>query len=163
MPRPAGTDGGVVLTAALQRSALKDLPPELLERMLAGAIRLDIPAGSVLYREDDPPRCGLLVSGLLRVFQVAADGRQVTIRYMTPGSLSGSRSAGSQGVATAAMGSSCRLALASRPLVLCVRLCFGMRRLRLFAPIVFTLGFRSPWTSCWARAAIIAWNALSSI
>src|SRR5438552_16500248 len=53
-------------------------------------MRVDIPAGSVLYREDDSPRCGLLISGLLRVFLVAADGRQVTMRYMSPGSLSGS-------------------------------------------------------------------------
>ena len=90
MARPALREGDPVLAAALQRSVFKDLPPELLERVLAGAIRLDIPSGSVLYREDDPPRCGLLVSGLLRVFLVAADGRQVTIRYMTPGSISGS-------------------------------------------------------------------------
>ena len=27
-------------------------------------MRVDIPAGSVLYREDDSPRCGLLISGL---------------------------------------------------------------------------------------------------
>jgi CRP-like cAMP-binding protein len=69
---------------------LAALPEELLERLLVAAMRVDIPAGSVLYREGDPPRCGLLVSGLARVFLVAADGRQVTIRYMPPGSLSGS-------------------------------------------------------------------------
>jgi CRP/FNR family cyclic AMP-dependent transcriptional regulator len=80
----------VSLEQALQRSVFKDLPPELLGRLFAGALRVDIPAGSVLYRENDQPRCGLVVSGLLRVFLVAADGRQVTIRYMSPGSLSGS-------------------------------------------------------------------------
>ena len=90
MARPALPVGDHVLAAALQRSVFKDLPPELLERVLTGAIRLDIPAGSVLYRQDDPPRCGLLVSGLLRVFLVATDGRQVMIRYMTQGSVSGS-------------------------------------------------------------------------
>lgn len=75
---------------AVQRSVLAALPPDTLEALLADAIRLDVPAGSVMYRQGDPPRCGLLVSGLARIFLAAPDGRQVTIRYMPPGSLSGS-------------------------------------------------------------------------
>src|SRR5262249_56465727 len=50
---------------------------------------LDVPAGSMVYREGDAPRCWLLVSGLARVFLQGADGRQATMRYMRPGSLSG--------------------------------------------------------------------------
>lgn len=60
--RPAPSQSDDVLAAALPRSVFKDLPPEILGPALAGAMRLDIPAGSILYREDDPPRCGLLVS-----------------------------------------------------------------------------------------------------
>jgi len=56
---------------ALQRSVLGHLPTELLDRLLQDAMRLDVPAGSVLYREGDPPRCGLLISGLARVCLVA--------------------------------------------------------------------------------------------
>jgi CRP/FNR family transcriptional regulator, cyclic AMP receptor protein len=74
---------------AVRRSVLASLPPAVLDRLLSDALRLDIPAGSVLYREGDAPRCGLLVSGLARVYLTAADGRQVTIRYMVSGSLSG--------------------------------------------------------------------------
>jgi hypothetical protein len=74
---------------ALRRSVLAGLPDDVLDRLFSGAMRLDIPSGSILYREGEAPRCGLFVSGLTRVFLAAVDGRQVTIRYMTPGSLSG--------------------------------------------------------------------------
>ena len=46
--------------------------------LLGDAMRVDIPAGSVLYREGEAPRCGLLVRGLLRVFLAAPAGRQTT-------------------------------------------------------------------------------------
>jgi CRP/FNR family transcriptional regulator, cyclic AMP receptor protein len=75
---------------AIQRSVVAGLSRDHLDALLSGGMRLDIPAGSVVYREGDAPRCGLLVSGLARVFLVGPDGRQVTIRYMRPGSLSGS-------------------------------------------------------------------------
>jgi CRP/FNR family transcriptional regulator, cyclic AMP receptor protein len=78
-----------MIEQALRRSVLADLPPDDLDRVLGSALRVDIPAGSVLYREGDAPRCGVLVSGLARVFLLGADGRQVTVRYMRPGSLSG--------------------------------------------------------------------------
>jgi CRP/FNR family cyclic AMP-dependent transcriptional regulator len=75
---------------AVQRSVLASLPSAVLDSLLRDAMRIDVPAGGVLYRKGDPPRCGLLVNGHARVFIVAGDGRQVTIRYMPPGSLSGS-------------------------------------------------------------------------
>jgi CRP/FNR family cyclic AMP-dependent transcriptional regulator len=74
---------------ALSSSVLNSLPQNMRDLVLADDMRVDIPAGSILYREGGPPRCGLLVSGLARVFVAAPDGRQATIRYMRPGSLSG--------------------------------------------------------------------------
>src|SRR5262245_52827812 len=63
---------------ALQRSVLAKLPHELIDRVMAGALRVNFPAGSIVYREGDTPRCGLMVSGLARVFLLGPDGRQVT-------------------------------------------------------------------------------------
>jgi CRP/FNR family transcriptional regulator len=73
----------------LRRSVLAALPADVVGRLLAGAMRLEVPAGSVLYREGDPVRCGLVVSGLLRMYLEAPDGRQVTMRYLRPGNLPG--------------------------------------------------------------------------
>ncbi len=42
-----------------------------------------------MYREGDPPRCGLVVRGLLRFYLSAPDGREVTLRYLVPGNLPG--------------------------------------------------------------------------
>src|SRR5437868_1063207 len=78
-----------VIEQAVQPRVLAALPTSQRDQLLGGALRVDIPAGSVVYREGDAPRCGLLVSGLARVFLLGADGRQVTVRYMRPGSMSG--------------------------------------------------------------------------
>src|SRR5262249_38601760 len=78
-----------IVEQALHRSVLSALPRDQLDKLVSDSLRIDIPAGSTVYREGDPPRCGLLLSGLARVFLVSPDGRQATIRYMRPGSLSG--------------------------------------------------------------------------
>ena len=74
---------------AIARSFLAGLPQETQARVLAGAIRLDVPAGSVLYREAEAPRFGLVVGGLVRIFLTSADGRQLTVRYARPGAVIG--------------------------------------------------------------------------
>jgi hypothetical protein len=43
---------------ALKRSVLGGIPRDLLDQLLGTAMRLDIPAGSIVYREGDAPRCG---------------------------------------------------------------------------------------------------------
>lgn len=70
---------------AAARSVLAGLPPEARERLFADALLLDVPAGSVLYRDEDAPRTGLIVGGLVRIFLTSSEGRQVTVRYARPG------------------------------------------------------------------------------
>ena len=52
---------------AVARSFLAGLPPTTQSRVVAGATLLDIPAGSVLYRDADAPRFGLVVGGFVRI------------------------------------------------------------------------------------------------
>ncbi len=74
---------------ALNASLLAKFPPAALETLLSDAIRLDIPAGGMPYRQGDFPRTGLVVKGLVRVFMTSQAGRQVTVRYARPGELLG--------------------------------------------------------------------------
>ena len=74
---------------ALKKSFLSDFPKAALDSLLSDANRLDVPAGSVLYREMEFPRVGLVINGLARVFLVSSEGRQVTIDYLRPGEVVG--------------------------------------------------------------------------
>ena len=60
---------------------------------MVGASRVRIPAGSVTHWEGEPaPFLELVVSGVVRVFVSAPDGRTMTIRYCRPGALIGAPS-----------------------------------------------------------------------
>jgi len=65
------------------------LPPGATERLLAEAIRINVPAGALIYRDEESPRLIVVVKGLLRVFLTSADGRQVTVRYARSGDVAG--------------------------------------------------------------------------
>ena len=76
--------------AAVGKSHLCVLTPEVLGRLLAGAIRTKVPAGSVTHREGEPaPHLELVITGVVRVFVTAPDGRTMTVRYCRPGALIG--------------------------------------------------------------------------
>ncbi|MEJ2597025.1 MAG: Crp/Fnr family transcriptional regulator, partial [Anaerolineales bacterium] len=77
------------IEGAIARSALRELPPSLRKSLTQGAIPIDIPAGGTLYYEEDEPRCGLVISGLIRVYMTSPDGRQITVRYVRAGGLLG--------------------------------------------------------------------------
>ena len=66
---------------ALARSFLADLPPELAGRLRAEGERADYPAGTTVYRAGSGPQAALVVGGLLRVYLMSVEGRQVTVRY----------------------------------------------------------------------------------
>ena len=68
---------------------LPSLPTESAERLLSDAIRIVVPAGSLLSEDLEHPRVVVVIDGLLRVFLRSADGRQVTVRYARSGDVAG--------------------------------------------------------------------------
>ncbi len=82
--------GSGPVEAAFERSHLSSLPEPVRENLLATANLLQLPAGGRLHREGDAvAHLQLMVSGLLRVYVTALDGRTLTVRYCRPGSILG--------------------------------------------------------------------------
>jgi CRP/FNR family transcriptional regulator, cyclic AMP receptor protein len=78
------------LESAVLASHLRELPAEVIDDLLAGAVRLKIPASSVIHREGEgAPLLELVISGIVRGFVTAPDGRTMTVRYCRPGALLG--------------------------------------------------------------------------
>lgn len=76
--------------AAVLKSHLHELPPEVVEELMTGAVRMKIPAGAVTHRPGEPARhLELVISGVVRGFVTAPDGRTMTVRYCRPGALIG--------------------------------------------------------------------------
>lgn len=76
--------------SALGLSNLRDLPPEVLGSILDGAAAVTLPAGSVSTREGERARhVELVVTGAVRLFVVAPDGRTMTVRYCRSGAIIG--------------------------------------------------------------------------
>jgi len=88
MNRPTHTFDELALEG-LGGGFLFALPREAAERLLAEAIRINVPAGAIIYRGDESPRLIVVITGLLRVFLTSADGRQVTVRYARSGDVAG--------------------------------------------------------------------------
>jgi hypothetical protein len=62
----------------------------VLDGLLMGSTRMRVPAGSVTHCEGEPdPHLELVVSGVVRVFVTAPDGRTMTVRYCRLGALIG--------------------------------------------------------------------------
>jgi CRP/FNR family transcriptional regulator, cyclic AMP receptor protein len=79
--------------SAVSKSHLRGLPPEVLQDLMQDAVRARIPAGSVTHWEgEDAPHLELVISGIVRAFVNAPDGRTMTIRYCRPGALLGALS-----------------------------------------------------------------------
>ena len=75
---------------AVGRSHLHALTPGVIDGLLAGAVRTKVPAGSVTHREgESAPHLELVISGVVRVFVTAPDGRSMTVRYCRAGALLG--------------------------------------------------------------------------
>lgn len=79
----------LALEEAVSMSILAAFPAALREDLIQNAIPLDLPAGTTLYYEQDEPRCGLILAGLIRDYMTAPDGRQITVRYARPGEVLG--------------------------------------------------------------------------
>jgi CRP/FNR family transcriptional regulator, cyclic AMP receptor protein len=68
---------------------LADLPDPAKAQLLADAIHINVPAGVLVYRDNERPRVILVIHGLLRVFLRSPDGREVTARYVRSGEVAG--------------------------------------------------------------------------
>jgi CRP/FNR family transcriptional regulator, cyclic AMP receptor protein len=86
---PDKSDFSAQIKQVMEKSPLSGLPPALIEQLLADAQRLNIPRCSTIYNQADEPRCALVISGLIRVYMVSPDGRQVTVYYSRSGELFG--------------------------------------------------------------------------
>jgi CRP/FNR family transcriptional regulator, cyclic AMP receptor protein len=87
---PDALDGDV--REAWTESCLAGLAEEVAGRLLRDAHPLALAAGESFHRSGDDPGPGglaLVVRGLLRIYRRAADGRELTVRYVTPGGLVG--------------------------------------------------------------------------
>ena len=79
-----------VVRDAIGLSHLAEVPEPLLAPLLADAMRLVVPAGSLVRREGERgAHVELVLSGLLRIFVSSPDGRTLTVRYCRPGALVG--------------------------------------------------------------------------
>jgi CRP/FNR family transcriptional regulator, cyclic AMP receptor protein len=78
------------LRSAVSMSHLRELPAEVLDELLAGSTRMNVPTGSVTHWEGEPdPHLERVISGVVRVFVTAPDGRTMTVRYCRSGALIG--------------------------------------------------------------------------
>ena len=89
----AGQLGDEHAEEAVARSFLGTLPNATRRRLVEGAIRLDVPAGATFYRDEDVPRFGVVVAGLVRIFLTSPEGRQLTVRYARSGEVLGAPTA----------------------------------------------------------------------
>ena len=74
-------------TRAVGLSVFHRLSRAALDGLLADRRDTSVPHGHLFLGSDQPApyRTGLVVTGLLRMYLVSADGRQITIRYAGPG------------------------------------------------------------------------------
>jgi CRP/FNR family transcriptional regulator len=78
------------VSEALRASHFHGLPPDVLDELVSGAVRRTVPAGAVAHWEKDGEQyVELVLSGVIRVFVTAPDGRTMTIRYCRTGELLG--------------------------------------------------------------------------
>ncbi len=78
-----------IVREVVGRSFLAEFPPSLQERVLNDALLVEVPASTTAYREYEPARIVFILTGLLRAYMTSKDGRQVTVRYGSPGELLG--------------------------------------------------------------------------
>jgi len=76
--------------SAIELSFLGRAPPDVRERLVQNGVVWRFGESEHLNREGVPGRhVTLVVSGLVRVFRLSEDGRQVTVRYLSRGDVGG--------------------------------------------------------------------------
>ena len=92
MPGTPAVGGGYDdrVAQAVAKGRLAMLEPGVRARLLDGATMVQLPPRGLVAA--GPAGIMLVVEGLLRAYIVARDGRQITVRYLRPGSLPGAAS-----------------------------------------------------------------------
>lgn len=80
-----------VVASAVRQSFLGGVSAHVIDSLLGGARLREIRAGHVFISSDEPPRCGILVEGLARVYRLLPSGAAVTMRRVGPGAAVGIR------------------------------------------------------------------------
>ena len=75
--------------ALLHHGPWASLPVQTVKRLTSAGSEFAVPAGATVYKEADAERFGVILRGLLRVYMLTSDGRQVTVRYVRPADLLG--------------------------------------------------------------------------
>jgi CRP/FNR family transcriptional regulator, cyclic AMP receptor protein len=76
--------------AAIKSSNLGSLSPAIVARLVEDALPVHAQAGSLIHHEGNTsPHLEVVVSGLVRVYVTAPDGRTMTVRYCRLGALIG--------------------------------------------------------------------------
>ncbi len=86
-PRIAKLDE--LLASAVRKSFLANLPADVVDRLVEGAFRVELPAGALSGVANRAPLVQLVAAGLLRFVRVAADGRTIAQRHLRCGDVAG--------------------------------------------------------------------------
>jgi CRP/FNR family cyclic AMP-dependent transcriptional regulator len=73
----------------LRRGGWAAVPIGTIESLISGGRVVDFQSGVTVYSEAEAERLAVMMRGLLRVYMLAGDGRQVTVRYVRAGDLLG--------------------------------------------------------------------------
>jgi CRP/FNR family transcriptional regulator len=73
----------------LRRGGWAAVPIGTIESLISGGRVVDFQSGGTVYSEAGAERLAVMMRGLLRVYMLAGDGRQVTVRYVRAGDLLG--------------------------------------------------------------------------
>jgi len=74
---------------ALRRGCWAAVPIATIESLIDGGRIVEFSSGHMVYAEAEPIALAVVMQGLLRVYMLTADGRQVTVRYVRSGDLLG--------------------------------------------------------------------------
>lgn len=77
------------LADAVRHSFLAGVDPAVVQDLVHDVRLREFEAGTALINPSNPSRCGIVVDGLARVYVVRADGAELTLRRVGPGSAIG--------------------------------------------------------------------------
>jgi CRP/FNR family transcriptional regulator len=78
-----------LVDSAAAKSILAGMPARARATLVSGGAEVRLRSKAYFVRSGDPPRCALVMDGLVRTFRVAADGRELTLHWERAGEVAG--------------------------------------------------------------------------